>query len=652
MNIMNNRSVIKMYNRLSRLPLGAVTAKGWIKDQLLRSKDGMGGYLDELEPDMIANAFITYSAFDHLKDMENVDPTFAAGWSSEISGTYWAGLIQLAFTLNDEKLIEKATNWVNAVLKHQETDGYLGGYPENTDRMVDYNSWGSNWCYRALLSFYEATGREEILDAVHRGLLWFCENWKENKTDYAGSTIIESMVVVYAYTGDERLTEFCSDYLEWIEKNSRHQNKVSQLLSDKMPYCSMHTGAYLENVKHPAILYCATGEEKLLKASLNGMKKLIDKSLLPNGGIASNGEHLSPVSAVSEVEYCSFAMFNHSCVWLALASGIAEYGDEIERCIFNGTQGARKKDERAMAYFTSPNQIRATRSSAAYSTWVDNEAYAPCYNVACCPAQSVRSVPEYVRSLCLTDAEKNVYLFCYGPASVNAEKLAFEMDTKYPFREKVTLTVTKAEGAKLYLRIPVWCKDAVVLHNGKAAALVPAEGGFVLLDETLAAGDVIELSFPMKVSIKRLNDSDVSSKFPMVVTRGPLLYAIPVPERWEAYPGDPITPLPEGWSWYEVFPDIADNEFRHAPWGMAIDEKMSADAVTAEEIASDGYVWENPPVVLNVPLYLAPFSYLHCSIRTHEPYGSTLETEGEAVNIKMVPYGCTNLRISCLPRKK
>ena len=118
MNIYSEKSVVKTYNKLHKLPLGAVTAKGWLKEQLQRSKEGTGGHLDELEPDMIATPFINYSAYK-ARPGANDSATFAAGWSSEISGTYWTGLVQLAFTLNDEELIAKATKWIDGVLAHQ-----------------------------------------------------------------------------------------------------------------------------------------------------------------------------------------------------------------------------------------------------------------------------------------------------------------------------------------------------------------------------------------------------------------------------------------------------------------------------------------------------------------------------------------------------
>ena len=46
---------MKAFNKLKRFPLGAIQADGFLRDQLLRGKDGMAGHLWELEPGMIAD---------------------------------------------------------------------------------------------------------------------------------------------------------------------------------------------------------------------------------------------------------------------------------------------------------------------------------------------------------------------------------------------------------------------------------------------------------------------------------------------------------------------------------------------------------------------------------------------------------------------
>ena len=657
MNILAEKAVVQTCQRLHKLPLGAVTAKGWLKDQLIRSKEGTGGHLDELEPAMIARPFIDYSAFKRLPyENHDADPTFAAGWSGEISGTYWTGLIELAFTLRDDDLIAKATAWVEGVLAHQEADGYLGSYPAHTDRMADYNPWSACWCYRALFSFYEATGRQDVLDAAYRGLLWFCENWRDHKTDYAGSTIIEPMVIGYAYTGDGRLLDFCRDWLSWLEGNSKWQNRVSAYLSDSLPYNSMHAVAYGEELKNPAIVYCASGNETYLQASLMAARKALDTMVQTTGGISSCSEFLSPRGAANETEYCNFSTYSHSYSWLAMATGEASWGDEIERIVFNGAQGARKKDEKANAYMSAPNQLHAASVSTLHGTNYDLGAYAPCANIACCPVQAVRTVPEFVRGMCMQDKDGQLYLFCYGPASIRSSALSFEMDTLYPFRDTVTLKITEADKQILHLRIPGWCKQPSAEVNGKPARLELGKDGFARLEAGLNTGDSVVITFPMEISVSRIDDADAASKFPICIERGPLVYALPVAEKWATYAGRPITPLPEGWSWYTAHADFASVDpdrflaYKKAPWSKAIREDISPADIWAEEVDISGYVWEDPPVKLHVPMYHAPFLYVNTGSRTHESWQIPAAVEGEEADCILVPHGCTNLRVTYLPR--
>ncbi len=52
-----------MYQKLHRFRLGEITPEGFLKEQLLRSKDGMGGHLHELEPGMIADPFVNKTGY-------------------------------------------------------------------------------------------------------------------------------------------------------------------------------------------------------------------------------------------------------------------------------------------------------------------------------------------------------------------------------------------------------------------------------------------------------------------------------------------------------------------------------------------------------------------------------------------------------------
>jgi len=263
----------------------------------------------------------------------------------------------------------------------------------------------------------------------------------------------------------------------------------------------------------------------------------------------------------------------------------------------------------------------------------------------------VRTIPEFVRAMCMTDEEENLYLLCYGPASIRGRKLAFEIDTAYPFRQDLILTITRAEGANLYVRIPAWCKKPLFEKDGVKCALVPTDGGFMLLDETLRAGDVIHITFPMEVTAEIVNDADMSGKYPIMYKRGPLVYALPIPTQWSSYEGTPRTPLPKGWSWFEAQPDFTGTIRFKEPWCVAADEDLDVGIITVTEKESS-YVWSEPAVELSVPMKISPYTYRHAQAKNLEPTGQVRETEGESFPVTLVPLGCTNLRITYFPRQK
>ncbi len=219
-------------------------------EQLRRSIEGMGGHLDELEPQMIAPPHTTCET--HIPWGEK----YKAGWGAEISGNFWWGAIGLAFTTGDEAQISKVTKWVDEVLANARPDGYLGTYTETDDMYDDYNGWGNALGMLALLAFYDATGREDVFDAVYRCMLWFCDKWAgDQKTRYASTTLMEPMLYCYEKTGDRRLLDFCYDFYDFLERNDLFDLAMSKLLSDELHYTSNHASAIVQDIDHPALIY-------------------------------------------------------------------------------------------------------------------------------------------------------------------------------------------------------------------------------------------------------------------------------------------------------------------------------------------------------------------------------------------------------------
>lgn len=639
---------------LKYLPLGSVSPKGFIKEQLIRSKHGMGGNLAKIEPAMIAYPYIKKTRVD--------DPSWGdgdqSGWGAEISGNYYSGLCMLAYTLKDPELIAEFEEWVNAVLKTQREDGYLGTYTSPTcDPYEDFNAWGTTQGMKALLYYYEATGREDVLTAVCRCMKWFCRNWAgDKKTSYAGVFITEPMMWCYRLTGDREYLDFCIDYQKYMSEHDLALNSYKSMLDDELVYNSQHTVAYCCQMHLPALVYEGCGNETFLKSSVNGIDKLNRKSLHVTGSPVSVNEYLGPVSSVNESEYCNFRYYNNACSHMSRITGESKYADMIEICTYNGIQGARKKDERAIAYFSAPNQIYATKESS--TTFGDYQVYSPCYPVSCCPVNSVLVMPEFLRSSVLADDENGIHIFSYVQSRVEYNGWDIDVDTNYPFDDTVNI---KANGnGKLYLRYPSFASSMDITVNGKAYYYQKNEKGFVAVP--VEGGAEINITFGFDIKVVTVDDSDAANKKPLAIRRGPLVFSLPIKEKWTEYIPNPDKPLAKEWPWFNVTPVWTDADVRdhhemvllrkyHTTWNVCLDENLDPADITVNKPGVNGYAWENAPITLTVPAYRAPFMCAPYPGKTFDPFGKK-QKAGEEMTLTLVPYGCTNLRITYFPRAK
>lgn len=648
---------MKKYQKWERFPLGSIRAEGFLREQLLRGKDGMAGHLYELEPKMIYDPFVHKSYVPAWGDGDQ------SGWGAEISGNFWTGYIEHAFTLGDDEMIATATDWVNKMLKNQKADGYLGTYfEEDADIYQDYNAWGTTCAMLGLIAFYEATGRRDVLTAVHRCMLWFVDKWAgDHKTVYAAPSIIEPMVLSYFLTGDERLLRYAEEYLEYVAEHDIFAASYKTFLTGRMRYFSNHTAAVGTHTRQPAMIYQATGREECLRASERGVRDAYRLAVQYTGGPVSVNEYLGPKSGITETEYCSFATFTHTYSLLSCITGDAWYGDRMEELFYNGAQGARKKDERAIAYLTSPNQIYATDQSAFAPESGDMQVYAPCYRVSCCPVNAVVVVPRFIRGMLLQNGEGDVCVMAYGPCTLSHADTRLRVETEYPFRHKVNIVMDCERSFGLSLRIPSFATGFTLSVNGEGQDAV-AEDGFVTLRRAWRIGDTVTLSFAAEVEILKVDDSDMAGKHPLAIRYGTLVYSFPVPENWVAYPGRPMTPLPEGWSWFNVkahyeeapVPDIKEQmglRKHQFSWNFALDPNITPQDIRVEEIETDGYVWETPPIKLHLSAYKAPYLYSPYHSKTHDPFYEFNEVT-HPIEVSLVPHGCTNLRITYFPKAK
>jgi len=233
----------------------------------------------------------------------------------------------------------------------------------------------------------------------------------------------------------------------------------------------------------------------------------------------------------------------------------------------------------------------------------------------------------------------------YAPSTVSFEtgkgRVEISLETDYPFREELLFRIKAPEPARfpLRLRIPAWAEGASLeAAGGKVNGLRP--GTFHEIERAWRDGDEIRLRLPMKASVtKRYNGA-------LAVERGPLVYALAIGEKWvRVNEGKPHRELPHA-DW-EVHPAADWN------YGLLIDEDRPEKSLRFEErpVGERPFSPEGAGMAARVKGRKVPGWGLKHGWAAEIP-PEPQETNEPDEELTLLPYGCTNIRITEFPRLK
>ncbi len=620
------------YAKFHEMRVTSIRPEGWLRQFLMRQRNGLTGHLDRtLEPFMYPSWNTFHPARFQERDTE---------WFAYEQNAFWIeGMLRCGHLLGDAFLIDKARTFTRFVLEHPAGNGYLG--PRHLGKM----RWPHAVFFESLMLDYSADSDSRIPRALQRHYLADSAPFDHERN----IVNVETLCWTFGITGDKRLETLAREAWEQASQTRWKQHfSLESLLSDHLP--GYHGAAWSEVVKVPVIIYMYTGNERWLKAAINGFRKL-DRDQTLVDGVPSSSEGFEGRHPRAVHETCTIADLDLSMAYLLMATGSAEWADRIERATFNAGAGAVMKDFKAFQYFSGPNQVLATHNSSVGQAGESARmSYRPAHDIQCCSGSVHRIFPGYASRLWLEDRDGGLVAAMYGPSSVSFMTAAgvpvrVVEKTNYPFSEKIEIRIEPAKPVKfaLSLRIPGWTRGASLLLNGQKLTVPLEPGTFARIERVFSLDDVLLLTVPMPLKMTRWPEESVA------VERGPLVYSLKIREDRKALP-DELGASPEFPAW-DMLPASTWN------YALAIrEESLDKDVRVMQQLSGDP--WRDPPVALRVPAKLIDGWTLEKGILPlRRERGVFTPRLPQSRNFKdvpveeivLVPYGCTLLRLTVFP---
>lgn len=627
------------------LALGTIKPQGWLKQQLRIQADGLVGHLDEFWPS--------------IKDNPILGGDYEKGWERV---PYWLdGLVPLAALLEDKEITGKVNKYMDYIIVHQHPSGFLGN--DESVRQLDYDMWDQLLMLKVLIQYYEISDDKRVFDVMEKLFIFLDERITSQAEfgEWGKSRWFEGLIGIYWYLEKSenanhellkyfivKLHAFGLDWKSLFKRWPCEQTSKIRTMSWSQIAHVVNNGMV---VKAGALYYRFSGDEKDKQSVYDIIEKL-DKFHGRPIGLTSGDECFSGKEAIQGTELCAVVEWMYSLEILLSIMGDSEFGDRLEKVTFNAFPATCSPDMWSHQYDQQTNQIAAAVMAGEKGdpdlVWSTNGSDANTFGLepdfGCCTANMAQGWPKFTTHTWMKTKNEGLAAITYAPNTVetvlDGNNVKIDLETNYPFSDKLTFKISlkKDSSFPLELRIPEWASNASVVINGNKER-EPKNGSFYCINRKWSDGDIVILTLPMTAKGQRYFNNA------LVIERGPLLYSLKIEEKWKRINADdPMKALPHG-DW-EVHPV--------SPWNYALDlneESVSKLDFDVKEVGNVPFSPDGAPISVKVKGKRLPDwkAVNFCAVNMPE---SPVVSEEELEELTLIPYGCTNLRITEFPTLK
>ena len=477
-------------------------------------------------------------------------------WAGEFAGKYLISAIQAMRMSEDLRLAATVTDVVNALIRSQAEDGYLGPFRKEERLRGHWDLWGHYHCMLALLMWHERNGDTNALVAARKAADLVCNTYLdtgqrviEAGSDEMNLSIIHALGWIYRITKEHRYRRMMLEIEKDWERGGDYLRAglagTEYFQSPRPRWESLH------NIQGLVELYRITGERKYRDAFEHHWRSIARWDLRNTGGFSSGEQATGNPYAPTAIETCCTIAWMALSVDMLAVTGDPRASDLLELATFNAWAGAQHPSGRWCTYNTP---MDGAREASAHSIVFQSRAGTPELN--CCSVNGprgwgmlsewafMRSVDGYVvnwlapASFMFSDsnapisavtlsADRSRTPFLTGNPDPNRRRRLLFVKGNYPVESTVTMhmELDYAEEFTLRIRIPEWSRGTRAWLNDRELARPPA-GEYLTLrrkwQSHWAKADSIRLEFDFT---PRVVPGAKEAAGSVSIYRGPLLMA-------------------------------------------------------------------------------------------------------------------------------